>query len=26
MNASQCGAILEEAMETYLGWEVYLHE
>jgi len=26
MNGSQCGAQLAEAMETYLGWQVYSHE
>ena len=26
MNASQCAEVLEEAMETYLEWEVYRHE
>jgi len=25
MNGSQCGAVLAEAMETYLGWDVYQH-
>jgi L-fucose isomerase-like protein len=26
MNASQCGSVLAEAMESYLGWPVYRHE
>jgi len=26
MNGSQCGAVLAEAMENYLGWQVYRHE
>jgi L-fucose isomerase-like protein len=25
MNASHCAAVLQEAFETYLGWEVYHH-
>jgi L-fucose isomerase-like protein len=25
MNASRCGAVLAEAMDTYLGWPVYHH-
>jgi len=25
MNASQCAEVLQEALETYLGWPVYLH-
>lgn len=25
MNASQCAGVLKEAIETYLGWPVYLH-
>jgi hypothetical protein len=25
MSASQVGAVLAEAFETYLGWEVYYH-
>jgi L-fucose isomerase-like protein len=25
MNASHCAAILAEAMDTYLGWEVHRH-
>lgn len=25
MNASRSAAVLAEAMENYLGWEVYLH-
>lgn len=26
MNASKTAAILEEALENYMGWEVYVHE
>jgi L-fucose isomerase-like protein len=26
MNGSQCGAVLAEAFETYLGWPVYYHQ
>lgn len=26
MNASRSAAVLEEAFETYLGWDVYVHE
>jgi len=26
MNGSQCGTVLADAMETYLGWPVYSHE
>ena len=26
MNASACAGVLAEAMRTYLGWEVHLHE
>jgi len=26
MNGSRCGDVLAEAMENYLGWEVYGHE
>jgi L-fucose isomerase-like protein len=25
MNGSQCGAVLGEALENYLGWSVYRH-
>jgi len=26
MNASRCAAVLEEAMQVYLGWDVHHHE
>jgi hypothetical protein len=26
MNASHSAAVLAEAFETYLGWEVYYHQ
>jgi hypothetical protein len=26
MNASRSAAILHEAMTTYLGWDVHVHE
>jgi len=26
MNASKTAGILKEALENYLGWEMYVHE
>ena len=26
MNGSHCAGVLAEALETYMGWPVYLHE